>query len=51
MRKRKAEFLEVVSFRLTPEEKQELDKLIVPMQTTKSEFLRKRVKYILQSNI
>jgi predicted DNA-binding protein len=44
---RKAEFKEVVSFRLSPDEKQELDKLIQPLQTNKSEFLRMRLKEFL----
>jgi len=47
MGKRKSEFKEVVSFRLTADEKQELEKLIQPLNTTKSEFFRMRMKNIL----
>ena len=37
----------IVSFRLLPNEKQQLDNLIRKENTTKSDFLRKRVKQLL----
>ena len=37
----------VVSFRLLPNEKQQLDNLIRKENTTKSDFLRKRIKQLL----
>jgi hypothetical protein len=47
MKKMKTDFAKVVSFRITEAEKKELEKLIEPMQITKSAFFRHRFKQIL----
>jgi chemotaxis methyl-accepting protein methylase len=47
MKKLKKDFAKVVSFRITEDEKKELEKLIEPLQITKSAFFRDRFKQIL----
>jgi chemotaxis methyl-accepting protein methylase len=44
MKKLKKDFAKVVSFRITEDEKKELEKLIEPLQITKSAFFRDRFK-------
>jgi hypothetical protein len=47
MSRKKAEFKEVVSFRLTDSEKNQLEEIIESKETTKSEFLRNEFQRIL----
>jgi len=48
MSKKKSEFKEIVSFRLSPDEKETLEKITVTFKTTKSEFLRDWVNRLLK---
>jgi hypothetical protein len=48
MSKKKSEFKEIVSFRLSPDEKEMLEKITVTFKTTKSEFLRDWVNRLLK---
>jgi predicted DNA-binding protein len=47
MSRKKSEFKNVVSFRLSPEEKESLERVTQLLKTTKSEFLRDWINRLL----
>lgn len=47
MSRKKSEFKEIVSFRLSPEEKENLERVTQLFKTTKSKFLRDWVNQLL----
>lgn len=49
MKAKKIELIEVISCRLTENEKQDLEKIILNFKTTKSEFLRDWINKLITS--
>lgn len=45
----KIKYPEIISVRLTQNEKREFDQLIENLQTNRSDFIRKKIKRILKS--